>query len=111
MDKCQHQMFFKLHIFCCVNKRGTDDPRRSCGERGSEELYRYFKDKCRDLGIKGIRVNAAGCMGFCKFGPTVVVYPDGVWYSCNSQADIDCIIDSHIINGNVYTPLLLQTLL
>ena len=28
-----------------------------------------------------IRINSAGCLDFCEQGPTVVVYPESIWYS------------------------------
>tara|TARA_Y100000766_G_C18737100_1_gene521676 strand:- start:153 stop:380 length:228 start_codon:yes stop_codon:yes gene_type:complete len=36
-----------------------------------------------------IRVSTAGCMGRCKNGPCVAVYPDGGWYTFETQDDID----------------------
>jgi (2Fe-2S) ferredoxin len=33
-------------------------------------------------------------------GPTVVVYPDDVWYGGVTLADVDEIIDAHIVGGN-----------
>jgi (2Fe-2S) ferredoxin len=35
----------------------------------------------------------------CEVGPTVAVYPDAVWYGGVTPADVDEIIDSHIIGG------------
>ena len=51
-------------------------------------------------GLKGrVRANAAGCLDQCEHGPTVVVYPDGVWYGRVTAADVEEIIESHIVNG------------
>jgi len=46
-----------------------------------------------------VRANKAGCLDQCEVGPTVVVYPEAVWYSHVTPADVDEIIDSHIIGG------------
>ncbi len=46
-----------------------------------------------------MRANKAGCLEQCEVGPTVVVYPDAVWYGGVTPADVDEIIDSHIIGG------------
>jgi (2Fe-2S) ferredoxin len=35
----------------------------------------------------------------CEVGPTVVVYPEAVWYGHMAAGDIDEIIESHIIGG------------
>ena len=54
-----------------------------------------------------VRVNKAGCMNRCAGGPVAVVYPEGVWYSYVDRSDIDEIIDSHLLRGEVVTRLLL----
>ncbi len=40
-------------------------------------------------------------------GPCIVIYPEGVWYTYTTMADIDEIIDSHLIAGNRVTRLLI----
>ena len=52
--------------------------RRPAG--GVEKLRGYMREKARELGIEGIRCNAAGCLDRCEFGPNMVIYPEGVWY-------------------------------
>ena len=54
-----------------------------------------------------VRVNKAGCLDRCAGGPVAVVYPQGVWYTFVDQADIDDIVDSHLIGGKVVERLLL----
>jgi (2Fe-2S) ferredoxin len=41
----------------------------------------------------------AGCMNVCKHGPTMVIYPDGVWYTYETSADVEEILRRHIIGG------------
>ena len=55
----------------------------------------------------GVRINIAGCLGRCELGPTVVVYPDGVWYTYVDKEDLDEIIDEHLLNGRVVERLLI----
>lgn len=50
-------------------------------------------------GIKGIRINHAGCMNVCEHGPVMVIYPEGVWYRFESEADVAEILRSHVIAG------------
>ena len=53
-----------------------------------------------DLSGRGkVRVSSAGCLDRCELGPVCVVYPEGVWYAYIDEADVDDIIDSHIIAG------------
>ncbi len=44
-------------------------------------------------------VTGAACLGPCDKGPSVVVYPDGVWYQQVGEADIVDILDQHIGKG------------
>jgi len=98
-DTSSPEKFYEAHIFCCINERVPDHPRGSCAARGSVELHQYMKTKSKELGIEGIRVNKAGCLDRCELGPVVVIYPEGVWYSINSNDDIDQILERHILNG------------
>ena len=69
---------------------------------GAARLQAYAKAqaKSRDLLGEGkIRVNKSGCLDRCEIGPVAVVYPDAVWYHYFDEADIDEIIESHLING------------
>ncbi len=93
-------MKFKHHIFVCTNKRAEDHPRGSCDPKGCGDLHRDFKTKLAKRGIKSsVRANKAGCLDQCEHGPTVVVYPDEIWYGNVTSNDIEEIIESHILNG------------
>jgi (2Fe-2S) ferredoxin len=48
-----------------------------------------------------IRINKAGCLDRCDAGPCVVVYPEGVWYTYVDEQDIDEIIESHLVKGEI----------
>ena len=89
---------FDIHIFVCTNQRtGTD--KLSCGEAHGLELVVEFKKQLKDLkvGLK-TRAQRAGCLGICDFGPTIVIYPEGVFYVGVKVEDVKEIIESHIIN-------------
>ena len=43
----------------------------------------------------------AGCLDRCEEGPCVVIYPEGIWYTYFDRADVDEIIESHLINGKI----------
>jgi (2Fe-2S) ferredoxin len=91
---------FEKHVFICVNERDKDDPRGDCGSKGGHDLAEAFKKKLYDRGLKRIvRPNKALCLDQCAMGCTVVVYPDAVWYGKVTPADVDEIIDAHIIGG------------
>jgi (2Fe-2S) ferredoxin len=91
---------FRQHVFICTNRRPPDDPRGSCACRGSEEVRAAFKAELKRRGLKGaVRANAAGCLDACAHGPTVVVYPDGVWYGGVTAADVPEIVEKHLVGG------------
>ena len=72
----------QVQILVCVNERPPDARKPSCGPRGSLEVYRRFKDRVRELGLRdGVMVNRTGCLKHCSRGITVAIWPYNVWYS------------------------------
>jgi (2Fe-2S) ferredoxin len=93
-------MRFRHHVFVCENRRPDDDPRGCCAAKGSEAIRAAFKAAIKKHGLKGqVRANAAGCLDACAEGPSVVVYPEGVWYSHVSPEDVPEIVERHLVNG------------
>jgi (2Fe-2S) ferredoxin len=91
---------FQRHVFVCVNERAAGDSRGCCKSRGAEAVLEAFKEKLHAKGLKRIvRPNKAGCLDQCEQGSVVVVYPDAVWYGHVQPADVDEIIESHILGG------------
>jgi (2Fe-2S) ferredoxin len=101
-------LFFRQHVFCCTNTRPPGHPRGCCSAKGSEKLRNYMKARVKELGLEGVRVNAAGCLDRCELGPTMVIYPEGVWYSYHSTADVDEILERHLVHGGRVERLLLR---
>lgn len=92
---------FTKHIFVCMNTREAGHPRGCCDPTGQGELQRLFKVKLAQRGIanSSVRANKCGCLDQCELGPTVVVYPEAVWYGHVRPEDVDEIIDGHIVGG------------
>src|ERR1017187_4320867 len=42
-----------------------------------------------------VQVTACGSLGLCEHGPNLVVYPEGIWYSGVTPADVPEIVRSH----------------
>lgn len=102
-------MRYSRHIFICTNLRPADDPKGSCAQKGSEEIRSLFKKELHQRGLKAIvRANKSGCLDVCEHGPNVVIYPEGVWYSHVTTADVVEIIEKHIMKGEVVERLLLK---
>lgn len=102
--------YYQRHLFFCTNLR--EDPQRPCcAGSGAVQLRAWAKARVKELGLAGpgqLRVNSAGCMDRCEQGPTLVVYPDGVWYSYLDEQDLEEIIQEHLIAGRVVQRLLLD---
>lgn len=97
---------FDHHIFICTNQRPPENPRGSCDPAGLGQLQLRFKQELAKRGLKGtIRANKAGCLDQCEHGPTVVIYPEAVWYGEVTEADVAEIVESHLINGKPVTRL------
>lgn len=91
--------FYQHHIFVCTNRREPGHRRGCCAEKDSEKLRDYMKFRVKELGIPSIRVNTAGCLDRCELGPSFVIYPEGVWYSCKTKEDVEEVIQQHLLGG------------
>lgn len=100
--------YYRRHVFCCTNVRPMGHPRGCCSEKGAVPLRNYMKIRAKELGLDGVRINAAGCLDRCELGPTMVIYPEGVWYRYDSEADIDEILETHLRGGGRVERLLLK---
>ena len=55
-----------------------------------------------------MRANSSGCLDQCAHGPTVVVYPEGVWYSAKTAEDAREIVREHLVGGRPVERLMLK---
>lgn len=101
--------YYQKHVFICTNQREGDKP--CCANGGAVELLNYAKAQIKILQQNGkgkIRINNAGCMDRCAEGPVLVVYPEGIWYHYQTRADIDEIIEQHLLQGRIVERLRLH---
>lgn len=93
--------YYTKHVFFCTNQR--DLGAECCHSAGSGDLQAYAKARVNQLKLSGgsgkVRINRAGCLNRCDEGPVLVVYPEAVWYRVFDKADVEEIIQSHIL-GN-----------
>ncbi len=97
---------YERHVFFCVNQR--EKGRQCCMDHDAMTLRNYAKSRSKELGLAGqggVRVNSAGCLDRCSEGPVCVVYPEAVWYTYSDAADIDEIVEEHLVKGNIVNRL------
>lgn len=86
---------FRSHVLVC-----TFDRPGHCGTFGGLELLQCFREEVDRLGLaKEILVTRSGCTGQHAWGPTVIVYPEGIWYARVQPDDVSVIIREHLIEG------------
>lgn len=93
-------MKYTKHVFICANQKA--EGKKCCGEAHGMELVNAFRDelKKRELNIE-IRAQKAGCLDVCALGPSLVVYPEGVFYGNVQLQDVNEIIEEHLVNDRI----------
>ncbi|MBF0588035.1 MAG: (2Fe-2S) ferredoxin domain-containing protein [Magnetococcales bacterium] len=83
-----------------MNQRPEGHPKGSCQSAGAGGVLEAFYGEMEKRGAFGkVMVTGTFCMGPCMDGPTVVVYPEGVWYGKVKPEDVGEIFDSHLEKG------------
>ena len=96
------------HVLVCLNTRPPGNPKGSCGEKGSEEVFDTLKRMVKERGLGGrVIVSRTGCLKHCSRGITLAVYPDNVWYGGVRLQDLDEILASHLVSGRTVERLLM----
>ncbi len=91
---------FERHVFVCTNERAAGHPRSCCSAKDSVSIREALKARCTQerLGAR-VRINKSGCLEQCEHGPTIVVYPEAIWYGFVKLEDVEEIVQSHLIDG------------
>lgn len=87
------------HIFICVNQKS---PKKCCAQGDAEEIFLYFKEALQKAlpqlaPNQRYKVVKTSCLGQCAAGPNIYIVPDNIWYTYANRADIDRIIQQHLI--------------
>lgn len=105
---------FERHILVCVNQRGPESPKRSCGACG-EALRLRFVDLIARHSLKGrVRASKVHCLDACELGPVVLIYsltpglapPGEIWYVGVNPEDAEPIFAASVLGHEVYPPRL-----
>jgi (2Fe-2S) ferredoxin len=99
---------FTHHLFVCGNTREPGHPRGCCDPAGQQKLRDALKQELRSAGLGAlVRANHAGCLDQCEHGPTVVIYPQGIWYGKVTLGDVPRIVSKTIGAGEILEDLLI----
>ncbi|AUX28426.1 MULTISPECIES: CbiX/SirB N-terminal domain-containing protein [Sorangium] len=84
----------RKHVLVCGNA--------DCVDRGSLALLESLRRRVKQAGQQQqIRVTRTSCMGRCGEGPTVAVYPDGVWYRGVREEDAKDLVEEHLLGDRL----------
>jgi sirohydrochlorin ferrochelatase/(2Fe-2S) ferredoxin len=86
------------HVLVCTNA--------DCADKGSLPLIAALRRSVKDAGRdRDIKVTRTLCMGRCGEGPTMAVYPDGIWYRGVKETDAQELVDEHLLNDRLVSRL------
>ena len=92
----------KIQILVCANERPPDAKKPCCAPRGALDVYRRFKDRVRERGVRDdVMTVRTGCLKHCSQGLTVCVWPENQWYRRVTLDDVDTILDNALGQGEL----------
>jgi len=92
----------EYHVFVCTSSRINGTQKGYCHSNASSEIVTNFLESIEENDISDkVMVTNTGCLGLCNDGPIVIVYPEGTWYGKVTPDDVDEIVESHLINGEI----------
>ena len=83
---------YEAHVLVC---KGGD-----CSKKGGKDTKKAFKNELRAEGMsRDVRMDSVDCLGMCKQGPNVIVYPEGAWYLGLKQGEVPEVVQEHLKGG------------
>ena len=84
------------YLFVCTNRRGDEDAKGSCAEKGSEAVRQALKEQLKARGLAKTKARActSSCLDQCSSGVCILVEPDHFFYGRVTLADVPEIVDA-----------------
>lgn len=103
------EILYKRIVTICSSSR--------CQPKSKESWYDVFtkKVKSRKISPEEVRVLQGGCIGLCHIDTeevnhgVMMIFPENVIYRFESDADLDEIIDTHIVKNDIARKFLVHT--
>ena len=84
------------HVFLCTGPK-------CCTPEAGVAAWEALKEKILDTGLSGgdeiCQRTKVGCLRICCQGPTMVVYPEGTWYSHMTADRMERLVREHLKEG------------